>query len=74
MSDYCHSGTESLGTALVRSWNEICQEREELMRPLMEELVAETGEVEVDVRCPECGFPRKRKGLRSGEFQTRTVR
>ena len=44
------------------------------MRPLMEELVAEAGEVEVDVRCPECGLPRKRKGLRSGEFQTRTVR
>ena len=31
------------------------QERGELMKPLVEELVAEAGAVEVDERCPECG-------------------
>jgi len=33
-----------------------------MMKPLLEELVGEAGEVDVDVSCPECGERAQNKG------------
>ena len=46
------------------------QEREAMMKPLLEELVGEAGEVDVDVSCPECGERAQNKGKKK-EIQHR---
>ena len=47
------------------------QEREAVMKPLLEELVGEAGEVDVDVCCPECGERAQNKGKKKREIQHR---
>ena len=47
------------------------QEREAMMRPLVEELVSEAGEVEVEVNCPECGGGVENKGKKGKTVQHR---
>ena len=47
------------------------QEREALMKPLVEELVNEAGEIEVDVCCPECGERAQNKGKKKKVIQHR---
>jgi len=47
------------------------QEREAMMKPLLEELVGEAGEVDVDVSCPECGERAQNKGKKKKEIQHR---
>ena len=47
------------------------QEREGLLRPLVEELVGEAGEVEVDVCCPACGGRAQNKGKKKKVVQHR---
>ena len=46
-------------------------EREAMMRPLMEELAGEAGEVDVDVCCPECAARAQNKGKKKKEMQHR---
>ena len=41
------------------------------MKPLVEELVNEAGEIEVDVCCPECGERAQNKGKKKKVIQHR---
>ena len=47
------------------------QEREAMMRPLLEELAAEAGKGEVEVSCPECGGGVENKGKKVKTVQHR---
>ncbi len=78
--------TESAGEMHERLWSwrreeaeasfdeimeRVRQEREAMMKPLLEELVGEAGEVDVDVSCPECGERAQNKGKKKKEIQHR---
>ncbi len=47
------------------------QEREAMMRPFVEDLLAEAGEGEVEVSCPECGGCVENKGKKAKTVQHR---
>ena len=62
---------EEAGASFDEIMERVRQEREAMMKPLVEELVAEAGEAEVDVRCPECGGQVQNKGKKKKVVQHR---
>ncbi len=61
---------EEPGASFDEIMERVGQEREAMMKPLMEELVGEAGEVEVDTCCPACGERAQNKGKKK-EIQHR---
>lgn len=60
---------EELGVSFDETMERVRQEREGMMKPLMEELLGEAGEV--DVCCPACGERAQNRGKKKKEIQHR---
>ncbi len=61
---------EEPGASFDEIMEQVRQEGEAIMKPLMEEMVGEAGEVEVDVCCPACEERAQNKGKKK-ELQHR---
>ena len=59
------------GASFDEIMERVRQEREGLLRPLVEELVGEAGDVDVDVCCPACGGRAQNKGKKKKVVQHR---
>ena len=59
------------GASFDEIMERVRQEREALMKPLVEELVGEAGEIEVDACCPGCGERAQNKGKKKKVIQHR---